>query len=357
MAEATDRLEDQQKWLIEALPKHERLAAAVKSLLENMLKKKKIDYLAVTARVKTLDGVIEKIKRKEYDDPETQLTDVSGIRIITYLEEQVGQISKIIKDLFYIDKTNSLDRAEVLGDDRVGYRSTHFVCTLGKKRDKLPEYESLGPLKFEIQVRTVLQHAWAELAHDRSFKFGVALPTKIQRKLNLYSGMLEIADSAFDEISREIDVYKRYIQKHATSQISNAEVDSISLTKFISELSAELGIEVGAPAGSEVYSEMKRFGISTIGDLRNLVTADFVKHFKVIAKENSTTTGLIRRIMSYHDLDRYLNLKPSFGSVTRATITLLQQKYDSKHIESAYKTAGIRIKALAKSHSASGPPA
>src|ERR1700722_6249898 len=190
MAQAEhQRSSDYREWLVEVLPKHERLSAAVSSLVENMLKKKSIEYLNVTHRTKSLSGAVEKIQRKEYDSPQTQLTDLSGVRIITYLEEQVGEISKIIKSLFEIDVKNSLDRSEFLGDDKVGYRSTHFVCKLGRKRSQLPEYEALGPLNFEIQIRTVLQHAWAELAHDRSFKFGTKLPTKIQRKLNLYSGM------------------------------------------------------------------------------------------------------------------------------------------------------------------------
>ncbi|MGA8612967.1 MAG: RelA/SpoT domain-containing protein [Xanthobacteraceae bacterium] len=190
MAEKTQEPPDYSQWLIEILPRHQRLTAGAQSLLENMLKKERIDFLSVTGRTKTTEGALEKIRRKEYRSPEQQLTDLSGIRVITYLEEQVDQISEVIRELFDIDEKNSLDRTEILGDDRVGYRSTHFVCTLGKKRAELPEYEAIGSLKFEVQVRTVLQHAWAELAHDRSFKFGAALPTKIQRKLNLYSGML-----------------------------------------------------------------------------------------------------------------------------------------------------------------------
>src|SRR5262249_14104459 len=155
----------------------------------------------VSCRVKSIESAIEKIARKEYTNPVKQITDLSGIRVITYLEEQVSAVSAVVKELFEVDAKNSLDRTEILGEDRVGYRSTHFVCKLGKKRLQLPEYQALGDLKFEIQIRTVLQHAWAELAHDRSFKFGAALPAIIQRKLNLYSGLLEIADSAFDEIS------------------------------------------------------------------------------------------------------------------------------------------------------------
>jgi putative GTP pyrophosphokinase len=168
---------DLRSWLDDVLPKHERLTTAVVSLLENLLKKKKIEFLNVAGRTKTSQSATEKIRRKKYKNISAQLTDISGIRVITYLEENVSHICSIIRSLFDVDEANSLDRSTILGHDRIGYRSTHFVCSLGKQRSGLPEYESLGDLKFEIQVRTVLQHAWAELAHDRSFKFGTALPS------------------------------------------------------------------------------------------------------------------------------------------------------------------------------------
>jgi putative GTP pyrophosphokinase len=182
----------------------------------------------------------------------------------------VSSISKLIRNLFEVDEDNSLDRTTILGLDKLGYRSTHFVCTLGERRSSLPEYTALGAMNFEIQVRTVLQHAWAELAHDRSFKFTVALPTKIERKLNLYSGMLEIVDAAFDEISRDIDAYKKSLEDNTINQLSKAEIDSISLERFLVEASSKFNLPL-LPAGIEIVSdELKQFGIKSIGELQQL---------------------------------------------------------------------------------------
>jgi putative GTP pyrophosphokinase len=298
------------------------------------------NYLSVDKRVKTIKGALEKIARKEYSDPPTELTDLSGIRVITFLEQQVSQISAVIRELFEIDEKNSRDRSEVLGDDTVGYRSTHFVCALGKKRDGLPEYESLGNLKFEIQVRTVLQHAWAELAHDRSFKFGVALPTKIQRKLNLCAGILEVTDSAFDEISKEIDAYQALIKKQNVDQISALEINAISLEKLLAELATELGIKISENVMADAYVEMAKFGIKTIGDLKALATPEFIKNHKSIFKNSSTATGIVRRLMIYSDLDRYLALSPKFQNLIPTTYDLLAKKYDEAHLKKSLKNAG-----------------
>jgi ppGpp synthetase/RelA/SpoT-type nucleotidyltranferase len=198
-----------------------------------------IPILSIRGRAKTLDSAVEKVRRKKYSDPANQLTDLCGIRLVTFLASDVTSIVDLLRELFDIDNDNSLDRAKLLGSDKIGYRSSHFVCTLGGSREKLPEYGAFKGLRFEVQVRTVLQHAWAELAHDRSYKFGPGLPAEIERKLNLYSGMLEIVDGAFDEISREIDAYSALIGEKKLGQIRGAlstPLQLIGLSKISSKL-------------------------------------------------------------------------------------------------------------------------
>lgn len=346
MTDNSDLESDQRNWLLETLPHHERLAASAKSLLENMLQKKQIEYLSVSSRVKTLDGAIEKIRRKAYRDAQTQLTDLCGIRVITYLEEQVDQISKVIVELFDVDKKNSLDRSEILGDDKVGYRSTHFVCTIGKARSGLPENESLGNLGFEIQVRTVLQHAWAELAHDRSFKFGAALPTKIQRKLNLYSGMLEIVDDAFDSISREVEQYIATLNAQNIKQISNVELNALSLHKFLSDLKLPspltmINNEVFYPL---ILRELEQFGIHSIGDLERLINpnflAEYLKHTSSYSKENY---WIVRAAMLVTNFQKSLRAIAHPHVITTNIFHWLLEKYEKKALDDAIAKGAIAV--------------
>lgn len=346
MDAATEKTEEQRKWLAEILPHHERLATGVESLLQNMLKKKEIEYLSVKSRVKTIDGAIEKIGRKDYRDPVKQMTDLSGIRIVTFLEEQVLEITEVIKELFEVDKANSLDRSEILGDDKVGYRSTHFVCALGRKRKALPENESLGDLKFEIQVRTVLQHAWAELAHDRSFKFGTALPTKIQRKLNLYSGMLEIVDNAFDEISKEIEKYSETINSKTIKQISNLELNSILLGKFINDLKFPPMITLVDDPNLHpfVLHELKVFGVKSVGDLAKLITPTFLNTYARNPEPRTLSTYQITRVaMLVTDLHKSLAAIAHPVRLSPSVFERLTEKYDIKILDKAVKDGTIEI--------------
>lgn len=322
-----------------------RLAVAVHSLLENMLKKNKIDYLNATWRVKSIDNTLEKIVRKQYGDPVNQLTDISGIRVVTFLGEQVTEICELARGLFEVDEPNSLDRSTVLGHDRMGYRSNHLVCTLGKKRELLPEYESLAGLKFELQIRTVLQHAWAELAHDRSFKFGSTLPANIQRKLNLHSGLLEVVDTAFDEISKEIDEYKTSLDKKSIKQILKVEIDSLSLTRFLTEFSNKLNLKFRSTEIPHIAEEeLLAFGVKNIGDLEKLTTAEFISVYKKYSSDERTWLGLLRICIMYNDLERALTSMPIAKTIWPSVLDILKTKYREDEIQKSLTKFGISVR-------------
>lgn len=307
------------------VPKHNRLTSAIEPLLKSLLATKGIDFLNVQGRTKSEKSILEKCDRKNYSDPAKQLTDISGIRIITFLESQVKEIVDLVRSNFDIDEENSLDRDEILGSDRMGYRSSHFICTLSNSRETLPEYEGLQGLKFELQIRTVLQHAWAELAHDRSFKLGLELPRQIQRKLNLYSGMLEIVDSAFDEIAQEVDEYRSSLNERHVDQIWEADINSISLEQYLNEVSKNQNIKLTKmEVPTEVIEELRRFGLETIGDLARISTPKLMTE---ITDRTTTATGLLRDIMMLDDLDKYFSKKPAWGVIALAESKPLVLKY------------------------------
>jgi ppGpp synthetase/RelA/SpoT-type nucleotidyltranferase len=323
---------DVQTWLAQVRPKHERLTTAIVALFRSLLKTQGIDFLSVEGRTKDETSIIEKCDRKSYNNPQEQLTDISGIRIVTFLEIQVAQITSLVRSNFDVDEKNSLDRSEILGSDRIGYRSSHFVCTINSSRNQLPEYSGLQGLKFELQIRTVLQHAWAELAHDRSFKLGLELPTKIQRRLNLHAGLLEVVDSAFDEIAREIDAYRLTLSNVHLDQIVNAEINSISLEQFLNEISKTNKVTfIKSAISADVVKELRRFGTTTIGDLTKLATPALLSEMG--GNENEYTgAGFLRDIMLYSDIDKYFDSDPGWGLIELKDARRLAKKWGAKKL-------------------------
>lgn len=301
-------MSDNELWIDRVLPKHRALTESVVTIIQNLLKNKGVEYLSVTGRTKDKVSVLEKIKRKNYKDPQIQLTDLTGIRVITYLESDISRVSEIIESTFRVDIDNSLNQDKRLNVNQIGYRSVHFVCDLGDVRARLPEFSGLLGLKFEIQVRTVLQHAWAELAHDRNYKFNSTLPKDIERSLYLYAGMLEIADRGFDELSRKIDVYTKDVKRKASRGNLSFEIDSVSLNEFVEVWAKTNKIALHElPIKSDltdIVNELNQFGIKTAEDLNQIIPVDFASKCKEIGYY-SNLFGYVRDWMLICDWRRF----------------------------------------------------
>lgn len=350
--------DNRQSWIEDALSQHRRLTPAIVRLLENVLSRSSIEYLSIVGRTKEIASTEEKIRRKKYTQPEMQLTDLSGIRVITFLETQVKAISDLIRATFDVDEKNSLDRASHLGDDRIGYRSTHFVCTLGQSRRGLREYEALSELIFEVQVRTVLQHAWAELAHDRSFKLGSGLPAKIQRKLNLYSGMLEIVDGAFDEIVREVQAYKSEIASKTASQLSDTELNSLTLRPYLERLAEDYDLRIDfTEIPDDVLSEFKAFGLNKVGDLKRIAVREVLEQIGEYTTGDENAIGFIRTLMMYHDIDRYFTIWKKWTGLDHPTAALLANRYGGSKFWKLMEEKGIWIEGEELVDGVTGRPA
>lgn len=298
-----------EEWIDQIIPKQERVTDAVIAITKNLLRSERIDYLSVNGRTKTKASVLEKIKRKGYKDPSKQITDLSGIRIVVYFESDVKKLSDLISRSFSVDNENSMNQDARLSVDQIGYRSVHFVCDLGKERVKLPEFSGLEDLKFEFQVRTILQHAWAELAHDRNYKFSGKLPIDIERSLFLYAGMLEIADKGFDELSRRIDSYIESVHKQTQEGDLDFSLDSISLPEFVESWAKSQGIALVENHHRMEYdillSELRAIDITTASELQAIIPKGYPEIYK---SENyvSTIYGVVRDWMLISDWRKYL---------------------------------------------------
>ena len=142
---------------------HIDFKAKLEILIRDLLKSNGVKEHQITCRVNDIDKLEEKVKRKkEKYSKLSDITDLIGLRIITYYEDDVDLIADILKKEFIIDDINSIDK-RVLENDKFGYRSLHYVVNLNKTRSGLTEYKKYKSLKAEIQIRSILQHAWAEI--------------------------------------------------------------------------------------------------------------------------------------------------------------------------------------------------
>jgi ppGpp synthetase/RelA/SpoT-type nucleotidyltranferase len=125
------------------------------------------------------------------------MTDLIGVRVITYYRDAVDPIVARLQQVFEINANESTDKRLALGLRNFGYRSVHLIARLKPSQVLTPSHQLLQKRWFEIQVRSILEHAWAEIEHEIVYKSGVAQPDAILRRFAALAGTLELLDGEF----------------------------------------------------------------------------------------------------------------------------------------------------------------
>lgn len=287
---------------------YSNLSQKVAAIIKEFLDQNNITYYAITNRAKDIDSFIAKAEKDKYSDPKNQIKDLAGIRIITFVSSEVDSCSNLIKPLFKMDDQHSIDKRETLGTDKVGYRSVHYVGELAEDRLRLPEFRPFKGMSFEIQIRTILEHAWADISHDRNYKFGGILPpdNDIQRRFSLAAATLELVDREFNSLAREIDKYKEKVNQQTSEGDYEITINTPSLYEYMHKLlKDQIENNTIKPSfnGEEaiIIGELNSFGIDTLEDLKEIIGDDINKFIY----DFTTFLGLLRDIMIIHDADKY----------------------------------------------------
>ncbi len=175
-------------------------------LVTSILDDAGINYLSVTGRAKSVASFAAKAARTvdgklSFTDPLRQITDQIGVRVITYVHSDVQAVADLLDDQVVVHDDRDMGR-ETASEGRFGYASRHLLVGLDQAREKQPGYLALRGRLAQVQIRTVLQHAWAEFEHDIRYKGTIPdehVPD-FDRRFTLAAGLLELADREFSTI-------------------------------------------------------------------------------------------------------------------------------------------------------------
>jgi ppGpp synthetase/RelA/SpoT-type nucleotidyltranferase len=175
-------------------------------LVTSVLDEAGINYLSVSGRTKSVASFAEKSTRsvdgvRLYTDPLREIGDQLGVRVITYVRDDVAAVADLLADQVVVADDRDLGR-ETASQGRFGYASRHLQIALDAAREGLPAYAHLPGRNVQVQIRTVLQHAWAEFEHDIRYKGTVPVEhaPDFDRRFTLAAGLLELADQEFATI-------------------------------------------------------------------------------------------------------------------------------------------------------------
>jgi ppGpp synthetase/RelA/SpoT-type nucleotidyltranferase len=197
----------------------------------------------VQVRAKAIPSFAEKCLRKQdkYRMPVDQFTDLCGGRIIVHTEEQVERISRFLEENFEIDWANSEDVGRRLQTSEFGYQSVHYIVTFRPGVFPSEDFPVEVPPrlyggqhgmpnpKAEVQVRTLLQHAWADIGHDLLYKGSVEAPTIWRRDFARLAAMLETADGVISRVHHGMKQFVSAYHAYMTPAQMRAEMHLLRL--------------------------------------------------------------------------------------------------------------------------------
>jgi ppGpp synthetase/RelA/SpoT-type nucleotidyltranferase len=215
----------------------------------------------VQKRAKGVSSFAEKVARKydRYPDAVNQMTDLCGARIIVQTTEQVKAVRRFIESNFVI--LESEDKGLLLGDQEFGYRDMHYIIKLRPDRDAAlgiskKERTAIQELKAEIQIRTWVQHAWADTLHDRMYKNKLKISSEAKRTGNLLAALMEEGDNNFRRLADELDG----LIANYTATASKGEIEKeIEIQKLV------LNSEVNEPSRPGLALKLARL-LAASGD-------------------------------------------------------------------------------------------
>ena len=255
----------------ELRPTLQKLSDEAYNLLRHALCEQGIYITAMEHRVKTEKSLMGKLelkgpKYKSIDD----VTDLVGLRVITFYTDEVDKVAAIAKRVFDIDWQESVDKRKLHKLDSFGYNSLHYICRL----------KTGGP-RFELQMRTALQHVWSTIEHDTGYKGDVKVPDVYLRQFNRLAGMAELMDDEFSRLRTVLTDYRR----QTLALVKSGKLDDVPLSRdtFRSYLELHpfdrLNKRIAAVNQAEIWPVsvmsylpvLESFGMETLGQVQRFI--------------------------------------------------------------------------------------
>ena len=263
------------------LPLYKRLMEVMKSKTAEIIKEGELTVASMEFRIKEEASLAGKLQRKgsKYGTLR-DITDIFGGRIIMYYNEDVDRVASFVESKLEIDWPNSVDKRKMHEVDSFGYNSLHYICRIPKTFFYDPEYPDLNDIRFEIQMRTALQHVWSAIQHDIGYKSEIETPKEYHRMLSRLAGMMELADDEFSRIRNSIADYRRRMQ----NLVLNGQLEEVALDgdTFLSYVAMhpfdKLNRKIAAITQAELHATnllpyltaLRLMGLKTLADVERM---------------------------------------------------------------------------------------
>lgn len=186
------------------------LAERLEHLLQEYFREEqRIDR--VISRAKSVESFIEKATRKidgkqNYNDPLNEIQDQVGSRIVPYYLDDVQRIEQVVRRYFrHVESQDVVPESE----SEFGYFGKHLVLFVPNQLLDVPVSTETYPRFFELQIKTLFQHAWAEANHDLGYKPPWEWSSEDKRRIAFASAQAWGGDMIFNDLYKKSLVMER----------------------------------------------------------------------------------------------------------------------------------------------------
>ena len=276
----------------EHYPQFCQLSQQVYDQLCKVFREQGIELNSIEHRVKTEASLAGKLERKgdKYHTLE-DITDLVGLRIITFYTDDVDKVAAIVKNFFVVDWSNSVDKRKLHELTSFGYNSLHYICRLKEG--------PLSTIPFELQMRTALQHVWSAIEHDIGYKGAVKLPPEYRRQFSRLAGMLELADDEFSRLRTTMTDYRRQVQALVKSgQLDEVPLSTDSFNSYLElhpfdrlnrRIAAVNQAELSPASLARFLPILEHFGMETLGDVQRFISENAEDAYQLALSQLAVT--------------------------------------------------------------------
>jgi ppGpp synthetase/RelA/SpoT-type nucleotidyltranferase len=269
----------------------------------------------ISSRAKDLTSLEKKLSKKQHYAALADIPDLAGVRVIVQTLADVRSISDLIAGQVLVCEDVSHDSFGTSG--KFGYGSRHLIIQMKEPRAELLEWQRFKGMRCEIQVRTILQHAWASISHSLAYKEEGDVPVVAQRTLSQVAALIEVGDGLFERFRVDVEGLRSQYAKEAGSaddswRLLAIDLDSLRATWDKWKPSQLIGspfedfprcevVDRGLVAGEEypdpqylsaLVASAARRQQKTVGDLADFLRGPSIRQGALnLIKKTSTSSG------------------------------------------------------------------
>ncbi len=218
---------------VESLTLYEEYATRIRNLVQDLVEVEGVEFYAIEGWAKPPAELLRLLSTLEEKD--LAGVDLVTVRVLLRFPEDVLKIEDVVKSEFDIDPVRSLpSNSNALQDPRrFGYPAVVYVLSLSQSRSNLREWAKYKELTFRLELRTMLQEAWATIFPKVNQTVGTASEKELTRELFLLGAMLEKADKGFLSLRNEIKEEALLIPP--SSQLGTNKPETLNAEKLFTD--------------------------------------------------------------------------------------------------------------------------